>query len=640
MFVTRRLEENPILHPDKNKYWEGFATFNMCPIKKGEDTIGVYRALSVEDKIKNPRQVSTVGIARSKDGIHFEDRKQLIKPKEEWEKYGCEDPRITYFEGKYYIFYTALSEYPFAPEGIKVAVAVSENLETVNERHLVTPFNSKAMALFPERVNGKVTVVFSSDTDTPPAKMNIVFCNDVSDLWSSEFWEKWQLENKEDSIDPRRTEHDHIEVGAPPVKTDKGWLLVYSHIQNYFNKPENSKIVFGVEAVMLDLEDPRKIIGRTKGPIIAPSEPYELSGYIKDVIFPSGAMIEKEDLEIYYGAADTTVCVANVNLNDLVFTMMPETQQDYSFKRFKGNPIIEPGKNSWEELAVFNPAAINLNDGIHLLYRAMSLDNTSVMGYAKMSDPFTVEKVLSEPAYVPREDFEGKGVPGGNSGCEDPRLTKIDDKVFVCYTAYNGLMPPRVAMSYIDENDFINNKWENWSKPVIITPQGLDDKDACLLPKKFSDGYYLMHRVSNEICGDYLEDIEGEVMVKKCIRVLGPRENMWDSAKVGITAPPIKTDKGWLLLYHGVSKSNSTYRVGAALLDLEDPSIVLARCTDPVFNPEEDYEKIGIINNVVFPCGMIQKDGVVYIYYGGADKVVGVATMKLSIIMDTLTRGL
>ena len=80
--------------------------------------------------------------------------------------------------------------------------------------------------------------------------------------------------------------------------------------------------------------------------------------------------------------------------------------------------------------------------------------------------------------------------------------------------------------------------------------------------------------------------------VKKCIRIIGPRINTWDSEKVGIAAPPIKTKYGWLLLYHGVSKSHSTYRIGAILLDLKDPTIVLVRGTEPIFEPEEEYEKI------------------------------------------------
>ena len=113
---------------------------------------------------------------------------------------------------------------------------------------------------------------------------------------------------------------------------------------------------------------------------------------------------------------------------------------------------------------------------------------------------------------------------------------------------------------------------------------------------------------------------------------------MWDSSRVGITAPPVKTKKGWLLLYHGISEHHHTYRIGAVLLDPLDPTIVLARSADAIFSPEEPFEKEGIVNNVVFPCGMVVRDGLVYIYYGGADKVVGVATMELNVLVNALTR--
>ncbi|MCK9371554.1 glycosidase, partial [Candidatus Dojkabacteria bacterium] len=304
------------------------------------------------------------------------------------------------------------------------------------------------------------------------------------------------------------------------------------------------------------------------------------------------------------------------------------------------NPIIIPkAENKWEAKATFNPAAIYLEGKTHILYRTLSEDNTSFIGYASSKDGFHIDERLETPIYLPREDFEMKKIPNGNSGCEDPRLTKIGKNIYLCYTAYDSVNPPKVAVSSISEEDFLAHKW-NWSKPFLITPPGLDDKDTCIFPEKFKDGYFILHRMNNEICGDYLTRLDFNAgQVNKCIRVIGPRRNTWDSAKVGITAPPIKTKYGWLLLYHGVSKSHSTYRVGALLLDLKDPAIVLARTSDPIFAPEEDYEKFGVVNGVVFPCGMILRGKELFIYYGGGDKVVGVATIKLSNILDALVRG-
>src|SRR3989344_5621774 len=159
MFVVKRSHHNPILTPNKDHYWEAFATFNMSVVKRGGIFYGVYRAISAPDKLRTPEQISVIGIGQSQDGTHFEKRRQFITPQEEWEKFGCEDPHITFFEGRYYIFYTALGGYPFSAENIKIAVAISKDLKEVDERHLVTPFNAKAAALFPERINGKVTLI-------------------------------------------------------------------------------------------------------------------------------------------------------------------------------------------------------------------------------------------------------------------------------------------------------------------------------------------------------------------------------------------------------------------------------------------------------------------------------------------------
>ncbi|MCX6752397.1 MAG: hypothetical protein NTZ87_02760 [Candidatus Nomurabacteria bacterium] len=639
MFVLKRSHHNPILAPYRDHYWEAFASFNMSVIKKGKTFYGVYRAIGLEDKLRTPKQISIIGIGKSENTAHFEDCVPFITPVEEWESFGCEDPRITFFEGNYYTFYTALSKYPFEASGIKVAVAVSKDLKKIDERHLVTPFNAKAMALFPERINGKITVILTVNTDMPPSKIAIAQVDKIENLWSKKFWDKWYANIDEHSIDLKRSQSDHVEVGAPPIKTPYGWLLLYSHIQNYFPSPENFDRIFGIEAVLFDLNNPLKIIGRTQGPILVPRESYELVGHVPDIVFPSGAVLEKDTLYIYYGAADTTTCMAHVNMTDLLSTMRPETYAKWHFNRYPKNPIIVPDKtHPWEAQATFNPAALRIKDTTYLLYRALSPDNTSAIGYASSKDGLSIDERGVEPIYIPRESFELKKIAGGNSGCEDPRLTKIGKKIYMCYTAFDGIGPPRVAVTSISEKDFLNKNWQ-WEKPIIITPAGFDDKDTCIFPEKTDGKYFILHRVGNEICGDYVKSLNFKTqIIKKCIRIIGPRINTWDSSKVGISAPPLKTEYGWLLLYHGISKNHNTYRVGAVLLDLKDPAIVLARTADPIFEPEESYEKVGVVNNVVFPCGMTLKDGLLYIYYGGADTVVGVATIELEIVLKALTR--
>lgn len=634
MFVVKRSIHNPIIVPTKEDLWRSIASFNWCPIKYHGVTHVLYRAAGTPEIVGNgPRDLSTIGYAKSRDGIFFDEHKQLIKPEFDWEKYGCEDPRVGRIDDMNYIFYTALSVYPFRSEGIKVAVALTKDFKTIEEKHLVTPFNAKAMVIFPEKINGKIVAILSAHTDSPPARIAMAKFDKPEEMWDPKFWEEWHDDIDHHSLDLRRSPSDHIEVGAPPIKTPRGWLLLYSHIQNYFG---GGKRVFGVEALLLDLYYPDVIIGRTKGPILVPEEIYEKFGQVPDVVFPTGALVEDNTLKIYYGASDTTCAIAEVNLDDLVESLLPEISAKY-VKRFEKNPILLPiPSHAWESKAVFNPATIDLKGKIHILYRAMSDDNTSTVGYATSKDGLNIDERYPDPIYVPREPFENKGVPGGNSGCEDPRIVLIKDRIYMTYTAYDGIHAPTVAITSISKKDFLDRKFGKWDKPIVITPAEVDDKDSCLLPEKIDGKYLFFHRIGNTICADYFKTLDfHHERVSKCIEVMKPREGMWDGKKVGIAAPPIKTKKGWLLFYHGVSES-SNYRVGACLLDLKDPTSMIARTTDAILMPEMRYEIEGQVPNVVFPCGVVIRKNDVFIHYGGGDSVVAVATMKLNDILKVL----
>jgi len=636
MFTIKKSLHNPLLSPNTNDPWEAKAVFNWCPVKDGKTTHYVYRAMSsTESYFGNSLSISSIGHTSSKNGIDFLERKQLIAPEHEWEKYGCEDPRVTKIDNKFYIFYTALSNYPYNAEGIKIAVAITHDFKKIEEKHLITPFNAKAMALFPEKINGKYVAVLSVNTDLPPAKICFAEFEKLEDMWNQKYWDKWYKELDQHCIDPRRTDKDHVEVGAVPLKTKKGWLFIYSHIENYFKENNPFVKVFGIEGLLLDLKNPKKIIGYTRGPMFAPSEIYEKFGQIPDIVFPSGSMIKGSALEIYYGAADTVCAMASVNLDDFLDSMKPDSVSTY-FTRYKKNPILISRQGvSWEAHGVFNPATLQIGNTTHILYRAMSDDDTSCVGYASSKDGFKINERSNNPIYIPRKSFEMKTHPG-NSGCEDPRLTLIDNIVYMCYTAYDGSNPPRVAITAISLKDFKNKNW-NWTNPMLISPNKKDDKDACIFPEKINGKFLMLHRINNDVCADFIDSLE---IIKGPLEIgtpiLLPRKGMWDSEKVGITAPPIKTKKGWLLLYHGVSSNHHTYRVGLALLDLKNPLHVIARASQPIFQPETPYEKIGITPNVVFPCGTAVRKGRLFIYYGGADDVVGVATIPLKKLLDSL----
>jgi predicted GH43/DUF377 family glycosyl hydrolase len=390
-------------------------------------------------------------------------------------------------------------------------------------------------------------------------------------------------------------------------------------------------MTFGVEALLLDSKNPRRIIGRTKGSIMAPEAFYEKVGLVPNIIFPSGACLKSGNVELYYGTCDTQCAIARIPLFNLLNALLP--LENPVILRSPKNPILIPRKDiSWEARGTFNPAAIDLGGSVHILYRAVDSDNVSTIGYARSKDGCKIDERLDKPIYVPRADFE-------RHGCEDPRLSKIGDRIYMAYTGFDGNRP-RVAITSIKEGDFLNKKW-NWATPAVLSPDSVDDKDACILPEKIQPQnslhgkeYLIFHRVSDNICGDYVPTLDFEKQkIDKCIDILAPRRGMWDGWKVGISAPPVKTDSGWLLIYHGVSNT-PTYRIGAALLDRDDPTIVLARVALPILEPIMPYEREGgPMNNVVFPCGMILRKGILYIYYGGADYCTNVATAKLSDVL-------
>lgn len=634
MFVERS-EKNPILKPNRNQSWEALAVFNGCPIKKGSKTYLLYRAMSLPHYHRAAATsliVSDIGIAESSNGTDFKNRRRFILPEHPWEKFGCEDPRVTKLGNSYYIFYTALSTNPPRAEGIKVGVAVSKDLETITEKHLVTPFNAKAMALFPDKIGGKIHAILTVHTDQPPAEICLVTFDSIEQMWDEKHWATWYQNYKKYAISLKRKPEDHIEVGTPPIKTKYGWLIIYSYIQNYFS---NGQKIFGIEAALLDFKDPTKVIGKTRAPLFTPDEYYERIGIVPNIVFPTGLLLNGDILELYYGAADTTCCLASMRLSELIDKLI-NTGTLKKFVRAKANPLISPIKSHlWEAKATFNPAALYLKGKVHLVYRAMSDDNTSVFGYASSTDGVTFANRSPLPIYVPREQFEQK-LQAGNSGCEDPRLTLIDDTIYMCYTAFTGKDTARVAVTSISVNNFLVQNWK-WSKPVLVTPPGINDKDAAIFPCKIKGKYLVVHRSGDDMDLAFCSTLnfDGRTWLEE-YRWVAPRAGMWDSKKVGISAPPIKTEAGWVMFYHGVSNEDNNYRVGALLLDLKDPTKIIARTDEPLFEPETDYEKNGQISNVVFPCGAVLIGKKFFIYYGGGDSVVGAAVIDKQALLQDL----
>ncbi|HJH26050.1 MAG TPA: hypothetical protein C5S37_04570 [Methanophagales archaeon] len=318
MVKVERYRSNPLIRPNRDHPWEALAASNGSITKDNGKFHMVYRAISYKQNYHERNlNLSAIGHTISDDGINFGDGRLFIKSEFGWEIFGCEDPRITRINGKYFIFYTALSNYPPTDSSIKIGLAITKDFVNV-EKHPVTFFNSKAMALFPEKINGKLVAILTVNTDIPPAKICLAFFDEESQIWSEDYWKSWFFSSEEHVVLLPDTKNDQIEVGAPPVKTKHGWLIVYANIKDYLSPPRT----FGIEAVLLDLKNPFKVIGRTKKTLLVPEMEYELYGVVPHVIFPSGAIVQNGDLFIYYGAADTTCCLAICNLDKLIEEML------------------------------------------------------------------------------------------------------------------------------------------------------------------------------------------------------------------------------------------------------------------------------------------------------------------------------
>jgi predicted GH43/DUF377 family glycosyl hydrolase len=283
---------------------------------------------------------------------------------------------------------------------------------------------------------------------------------------------------------------------------------------------------------------------------------------------------------------------------------------------------------------VFNAAAILLRDKIHLLYRARGRKGgISKIGYASTKDGFHIEERLDEPVFEPEPGNELECL-----GCEDPRLTKIEDTIYLLYTAYgrlSGMFRPiktiQVGMTSISSRDFALKNWK-WGRRHYPFPR-VDNKNACLFPEKTEDRWVMYHRIPPHIWIAYSNDLTnwGNMDI-----VLSPRKK-WEYFKIGGGAPPIKTEEGWLIIYHAVDKEYN-YRLGAAVADLAQPHKILKRGREPILEPQEEYEIKGDVPNVVFTCGAVLKDDKIYLYYGGADTVICVATANLYEILESLEK--
>ncbi len=283
------------------------------------------------------------------------------------------------------------------------------------------------------------------------------------------------------------------------------------------------------------------------------------------------------------------------------------------FERYKNNPVISPdsGKHYKKEFA-YNPCAIVHQNKVYLIYRAEGSSGISRLCLAISDDGYNFKEYNNNPIIEPN-------LPEEKGGCEDPRITKIDDTFYLTYTSYNGMQP--VTSQTINTSLAISKDLINWKKQGIIV-KGL--KSAALFSKKIN-GKYTMFIGGKNIRIAKSKDLFNWELDKNPI--LDTRENKFDSRYVEAGPPPfVFNDK--LVLFFNTADKNGVFHPSLALLDKNNPDKVLYRADKPLMTPTEDYELNGKANNVIFGDGLVEFKGTYFYYYGAADKYVCVATAK------------
>lgn len=347
----------------------------------------------------------------------------------------------------------------------------------------------------------------------------------------------------------------------------------------------------------------------------------------------------------------------------LLLFWLKETRRPLSLFRLHHNPILAPDPSHWwESQAVFNPAAIVVGGRVHLLYRALGGDGISRIGYASSPDGIHFDQRLPHPVYAAESvsqaqahypntsparltyDTVSWGSGGGWGGCEDPRTVSIDGVIYMTFNMFNGWDTMRVAFTSIDEYNFLHARGL-WSQFEYLSRAGDRQKNWVLFPEKIGGRFALFHNLDKgdptRVHISYLDKLDqAEAPTSEQApdpQRLPDHEVAWHNRTRSAAAPPIKTTDGWILLYHAMDKNDpNRYKLGALLLDLNDPSRVLARSVGPILAPDHWYEndwKPGII----YVCGAVVLGEDLFVYYGGGDKYVAAAKINLREFLRKLT---
>lgn len=319
---------------------------------------------------------------------------------------------------------------------------------------------------------------------------------------------------------------------------------------------------------------------------------------------------------------------------------------------------------AWER-CVYNAGAVRLDGVIYVLYRALGEDGVSRLGLWTSRDGVIGLKRPPFPVFGPEERWEMPADSEGRraahreqfgqireiGGTEDPRLVHIGEHLYMTYTAYADI--PRLAMARIRVDDFVHasraakgyQDWASLWERLGVVYAAEEDKDAYLLPEKFDGRWILYHRIPPDIQVVEFGQLKFP-MWERGTTLLAPRPGKWDADKIGGGASALRTELGWVHLYHGVATiaGRDVYRLGVFVTPLDDPFTVVSRSNRPILSPELAWEKEGWVNDVVFTCGAVPAskdsratltaDDEVIVYYGGADEVMCAAAGRLGDLVE------
>jgi predicted GH43/DUF377 family glycosyl hydrolase len=338
----------------------------------------------------------------------------------------------------------------------------------------------------------------------------------------------------------------------------------------------------------------------------------------------------------------------------LIAILWSPSRRKLALERAQENPILGPDPTHWwESEAVFNPGAFVDQGRVHLFYRALGHDGISRIGYAESGDGvhfdrsrepvfdwgagFVPPKSLSYSTLTYNTDTYASG--GGWGGCEDPRVVVIDDRAYMTFGIFENWASQRMAVTSISLPELRKKRWK-WLPHIAISKRNETNKNWVLFPEKINGKFAILHALTPNILIKYVDSLqELENNPIKSNNHRSGRPGHWDAFVRGAASPPIKTEFGWLLLYHGMNPDESSvgYKVGAMLLDLADPTKILYRTDAPILEPTHWYEndwKPG----VVYASGAVVFGDDLIVYYGGGDKYIAAAKANLAHFLRSLTQ--